>query len=35
MSAVSRSFSVGPDLKLLLIEDDTTLLTEAGGRLVQ
>jgi hypothetical protein len=35
VSAVSRSFSVGPDLKLLLIEDDTTLLTEAGSRLVQ
>jgi hypothetical protein len=35
VAAVSRSFSVGPDLKLLLIEDDTTLLTEAGGRLVQ
>jgi hypothetical protein len=35
VSAISRSFSVGPDLKLLLLEDDTTLLTESGGRLVQ
>jgi hypothetical protein len=32
--AESRSFSVGPDLRLLLLEDDTGLLTEAGDRLV-
>ena len=35
VSALSRAFSVGPDLKLLLLEDDATLLTEAGDRLVQ
>lgn len=35
VSAVSRSFSVGPDLKLLLLEGDAGLLTEAGDRLVQ
>lgn len=35
VSAVSRSFSVGPDLRLLLVEDDTGLLTEAGDRLIQ
>ncbi len=35
VSALSRAFSVGPDLRLLLIEDDARLLTEAGGRLVQ
>lgn len=35
VSAVSRAFSVGPDLKLLLLEDDTRLLTEAGDRLIQ
>lgn len=32
--AVSRSFSVGADLRLLLLEDDAPLLTEAGDRLV-
>lgn len=31
----SRSFNVGADLKLLLLEDDTHLLIEAGGRLTQ
>ncbi|MBD0275384.1 MAG: hypothetical protein ICV73_26080, partial [Acetobacteraceae bacterium] len=35
VSASSRAFSVGPDLRLLLLEDDTRLLTEAGDRLVQ
>ena len=35
VSAESRAFSVGPDLKLLLLEDDTRLLTEAGDSLVQ
>ncbi len=35
VSAESRAFSVGPDLKLLLLEDDARLLTEAGGSLVQ
>ena len=35
VSAVSRAFSVGPDLRLLLLENDTRLLTEAGDRLVQ
>jgi hypothetical protein len=35
VSAVSRAFSVGPDLRLLLLEDNASLLTEAGGRLVQ
>ena len=35
VSALSRALSVGPDLKLLLLEDDATLLTEAGDRLVQ
>lgn len=36
VSALSRTFSVGPDLRLLLLlEDDTPLLTEAGDRLVQ
>ena len=34
VSAESRAFSVGPDLRLLLLEDDTRLLTEAGNRLV-
>jgi hypothetical protein len=34
VSAESRAFSVGPDLRLLLLEDDTRLLTEAGDRLV-
>jgi hypothetical protein len=35
VSAESRAFSVGPDLRLLLLEDDARLLTEAGDRLVQ
>ena len=35
VSAESRAFSVGPDLRLLLLEDDTRLLTEAGDRLIQ
>jgi hypothetical protein len=35
VSALSRAFSVGPDLRLLLLQDDTRLLTEAGDRLVQ
>ncbi len=35
VSALSRAFSVGPDLRLLLAEGDGALLTEAGGRLVQ
>ena len=35
VSASSRAFSVGPDLRLLLIEGDAPLLTEAGDRLVQ
>ncbi len=35
VAAESRAFSVAPDLKLLLLEDDTRLLTEAGDRLVQ
>lgn len=35
VSATSRSFSVGPDLRLLLLEDNAALLTEAGDRLVQ
>jgi hypothetical protein len=34
VSALSRTFSVGPDLRLLLLEDDTPLLTEAGDRLI-
>ena len=35
VQALSRAFSVGPDLRLLLLEDDTPLLTEAGDRVVQ
>ena len=35
VSALSRAFSVGPDLRRRLLEDDTRLLTEAGDRLVQ
>lgn len=35
VQALSRAFSVGPDLRLLLLENDTRLLTEAGTRLVQ
>jgi hypothetical protein len=35
VGATSRSFNVGADLKLLLQEDDTRLLTEAGARLKQ
>lgn len=35
VQAQSRSFSVGPDLRLLLLEDDTRLLAESGSRLVQ
>jgi hypothetical protein len=35
VGVTSRSFNVGVDLKLLLLEDDLRLLTEAGGRLTQ
>jgi hypothetical protein len=35
VAALSRAFSVGPDLRLMLSEGDAQLLTEAGGRLVQ
>lgn len=35
VSVLSRSFSVGPDLKLVLLEDDGSLLTEAGDRLTR
>lgn len=35
VGVTSRSFNVGADLKLLLQEDDTRLLTEAGNRLTQ
>ena len=35
LGVVSRSFNVGPDLKLLLQEDDARLLSEAGDVLKQ
>jgi hypothetical protein len=35
LAVLSRSFNVGTDLKLMLAEDDTRLLTEAGGVLKQ
>ena len=35
VGVTSRSFNVGADLKLLLLENDLRLLTEAGDRLTQ
>ena len=35
LAVLSRSFNVGPDLKLLLVENDARLLTEAGRALKQ
>ena len=35
LTVLSRSFNIGPDLKLLLVENDARLLTEAGRALKQ